>query len=603
MLSKKSLRIISLLIILILFYTVFTSVFSNENSNVAIFIILLSVMILKRDLSRKPLKNIFIISAVNLILAIGAFVSFNLPFLGFFIIFFIVFSITYVVTHNIENLIYYPFILGFLLLLSKPVTIHYLDIRLISMVVGSAFVVGLNILVNRNKFSKSIRHSLVTILKDIGNMVEYRIENKQIDETEIDKNIALIRSQMDTSLKEEHFSKPIYTAILNITTSLEQIEILLIEEEFTKDELLKMKSLVDELTSNIGNIKEIRKTLDKFIKENLGFKPVFLYSLKVISYELGNPSSDKYDVAEVPSRFKLLSVLKEDFSVNSIKFTFALKLAASISVIEFIGFYFNIPNINWVGYTILAILQPCLDNTVRKARLRVRGTVVGIIIFIILDNLFLLKTDIFYFRFAPELIVLICVLGFTYIFTTVHKYDRQMIFITIVSLLVAESSATVDATLIERFVYIIVGCAISLFMNYKVFPKTIEQQNIRLLKRYHNFNKIEIKNIKLALMNKLNFTENTILVLKSNVIQESITQSNSDNKDDRIAELLKMETMINSISSFLINLVQSKSVSKKTEKQAIDYIENSKESDVMYVKLLIELNDLENRTEKLLSKL
>ena len=139
-------------------------------------------------------------------------------------------------------------------------------------------------------------------------------------------------------------------------------------------------------------------------------------------------------------------------------------------------------------------------------------------------------------------------------------------------------------------------------MNYKVFPKTIKQQNIYLLKRYHNFNKIEIKNIKLALLDKLNFTENTILVLKSNIIQESITQNNNENKDNKIAELLKMETMINSISSFLISLVQSDSISKKTKKVAIDYIKNSKESDNMYVKLLKELNSLENKTEKLLNE-
>lgn len=602
MISKKLLKVISLLIILILFYILFTLTFGNENSTVGIFIILLSVMLLKRDLSRKPIKNFLIIISVNLILAIGAFISYYLPFLGFFIIFFIVFSITYIVTHDLENPVYYPFILGLLLLLSKPITIDYLNIRLISLIIGSLFVICLNILVNKNKFSKSIKNSLITILKDIENMVNYRINNKQIDRTEIDKNIALIRTQIDSSLKEEQFSKPIYTAVLNITTSLEQIEILLIEEEFTKEELIKLKSLIDKLTTNIGNIKKIRAILNNFIKENRDFKQVLLYTFKVISYELGNPNNTQYEVVKIPYNFKLLSILKEDFSVNSIKFIFSLKLAISISIIEFIGFYFNIPNINWIEYTILAILQPCLDNTFKKARSRVEGTFIGIIIFIVLDNLFLLKTDIFYFSFAPTLTIFICVLGFTYIFTTIHKYNRQIIFITIISLLIAQSSATVEATLIERFVYIIVGCIISLFMNYKVFPKTIKQQNIYLLKRYHNFNKIEIKNIKLALLDKLNFTENTILVLKSNIIQESITQNNNENKDNKIAELLKMETMINSISSFLISLVQSDSISKKTKKVAIDYIKNSKESDNMYVKLLKELNSLENKTEKLLNE-
>ncbi len=603
MISKKLLKIMSLLIILILFYTLFILTFGNENSVVAIFIILLSVMILKRDLSCKPLKNLLIITIINLILAIGAFISFYLPFLGFFIIFLIVFSITYVVTHNLENPIYYPFILGFLLLLSKPITIDYLDIRLISLVVGSLFVICLNILVNKNKFSKSIKNSLITILKDIGNIVDYKIGNKQIDETEIDKNITLIRAQIDTNLKEEQFSKPIYTAILNITTSLEQIEILLIEENFTKEELIKLKSLITKLTINIENIKKIKEILNNFIKENLNFKPLLLYIIKIISYELGNPNTTQYNVTKIPYRFKLLSILKEDFTVNSIKFTFALKLAISISIIEFIGFYFNIPNISWIEYTILAILQPCLDNTFKKARLRIKGTVMGIIIFVILDNLFLLKTALFYFNFAPTLIILICVLGFAYIFTTIHKYDRQIIFITIVSLLLAESSTTINATLIERLIYIIIGCSISLFMNYKIFPKTIKQQNIHLLQRYHNFNKIEIKNIKLALLNKLNFTENTILVLKSNIIQESITQNNGDNRDNKIAELLKMETIINSISSLLINLVQSKSISKKTKKLAIDYIENSKESNIIYIKLLKELKNLENKTEKLLNEL
>lgn len=603
MLSKKLLKVLTLLIILILFYASFTVAFGNENSIVGVFIILLSIFMLDRDLSRRPFRNLFIVTSINVILAIGALISYHAPILGFFIIFFIVFLVTYIVTHSLENPIYYPMILGFLLLLSKPVTVDDIGLRILSLVVGSVFIVGLNILVNRNKFSKSIRHSLVTILEDIEKMVEYRIQNKKIDETEIDKNLALIRSQIDTSLSEDHFSKPIYTAILNVTASLEQIEILLLEEDFTKKELNKLKELIGKLIKVIDNISLVKSILNEFIKDNPDFKPVFLYSLKVISYELGNPNDDKYDITKIPSRFQLLSVLKEDFSINSIKFTFALKLAISISVVEFIGYYFNIPNINWVGYTILAILQPCLDNTVKKARLRVRGTIVGILVFVIIDNLFLLKTDILYFSFAPTLIVFICVLGFAYVLTSLHRYDVQMIFITVMSLLIAESAATVDATLTERFVYIIVGCVIALLMNYKVLPKTIKQQNIRLLERYHRFNKIEINNIKLALLNKLNFTENTILVLKSNSIQESVAQSNSDNKDDRIAEILKMETLITSISSFLINLVQSNSVSKKTEQSALNYIEKSEYTDVMYVKLLKEINDLESKTEKLLSEL
>lgn len=151
----------SALIGAMLFYMIF---FGRKNIAVGIMIIIAAFMNLNDDLSYKP--GLSFIKVLGLLLTLGIVSYFNSPItlVSCILTFLVVFGTTFSSYHLFRNDVYMPYLLCFFIMSANPVTLENLPLRLMALACGAVFIVGLNIILNRDKhynISKETMDNLV----------------------------------------------------------------------------------------------------------------------------------------------------------------------------------------------------------------------------------------------------------------------------------------------------------------------------------------------------------------------------------------------------------------------------------------------------------
>ena len=149
------------------FVLAFKAVFTADNTLIGVTTITATLMLLQRDFTGDPLKNILKFVGVNLLMGMGSFIAANNMWLAIPINFIVVFTFSYIFTYNLRQPLYFPFGLQYLFLLSSPVGIDKLGIRLIALVVGALIIMGVQLLVNKNKLSTAGNKILIGVCETI----------------------------------------------------------------------------------------------------------------------------------------------------------------------------------------------------------------------------------------------------------------------------------------------------------------------------------------------------------------------------------------------------------------------------------------------------
>lgn len=181
-------------IILILFIFSFSTLFGENNLFIGIAILIQGAMLLSQDLSNKPIKNFVKIAILNIIIGLSGFLTCQFVKLEFFIVFLLIFSIIYFTKDNFEKRAYYPFILEFMFILTKPISLTELNTRLLSLIIGSLFVVGINLCINKKRLKKSqnnIKEEFNKINSKIKDNTNAKNSNKTLPNKENNENTAI----------------------------------------------------------------------------------------------------------------------------------------------------------------------------------------------------------------------------------------------------------------------------------------------------------------------------------------------------------------------------------------------------------------------------
>ena len=147
----------------------------------------------------------------------------------------------------------------------------------------------------------------------------------------------------------------------------------------------------------------------------------------------------------------LLSVTQEAHIKN---FSFALKLAFSLSFAMFLSSHFHIHKHMWFTITVMSLTQIDLDVTFSRMKHRIFYTVIGSAIYIVVFGLIL-----------PDSMIIYITLIMSYIYTFIKRYEIQMIFITISSLIANQIFfASNFQAILSRIILIIFG----IFFTYAI---------------------------------------------------------------------------------------------------------------------------------------
>lgn len=513
-------------ILITLFVSLFSKVFGNENSIVGVCTVIIGLCIVEKDLTQNPLRRFFWILILNIILGIGSYVVMQNAFIGIIINFILIFGIVYNTVDIYKKPLYYPFILSYLfMMLTSPATLQGLPKRLISLSVGSIFVILLQLLFNGKKFEKTLTEKRKLIIEGLVSQIESSVNGKYDEhkEKQLRQDInTLIKCIYDKREKNKILSDN-SKINLNIILSLEKLAIL-VEVIVKHKKIDKYKGLLSVTKQSLERLnkslngKEIVKyeTLDVEYYENDDISKQLIQIFKSIKINVEDLSCSKEKINK-DSDLLIKNIIKK-VNIHSFSFKFSLKLSITLSIGIFLTTIFKLPYGKWLTFTILALIQPYYEKCTKKVKERIVGTAIGVVVFAMLFTIFKDNT-------ARIIIVLLT----SYINMYVKRYDYQMIFITIQGIGGAVTAGAHMGVALDRLVFVMLGVIISIIVNRFIFKYEVEDSMEELYNIYEQC-AFKISNMIEQENKGYNDVYNLLLEIKliENVLIENSIEENLD---------------------------------------------------------------------------
>lgn len=498
--KKNKKEIISLIfsktlifIFVVLLVSLFKSIFKPENSLIGVTTVVLMLVLLQTDLTLNPIKNLLNLIVLNLAFGLSAFLVSQNVLLGLILNFSIMLFIGYYFSYELKKPVNMMVGLHYMLMIVSPISLSQLPLRLLSLVAGAFMIMGVQLLANKNKLTKSRNSMFNKIVDDLLikiDLLKSQSDTKNVD-TSLSLNITNLKSLIFESGKSESHFTECGVNTLNILSCLEKINSILSN--------VKNKSyssqILDDIFTVVNDIKNDKFDINitdleyKYNELNLCSLDIvdietvydFIDVVKTLSVELKiykNTTNNQKNIQNelsIPQEFKELHVQKNLMNLKSPRFAYGIRLGLVVSLTFFIVKFFNIEYGEWAVYTVFALSQPHSEYTIRKSKKRIIGTIMGSIVMAILFNI---VTD-------PGLRTVMLVLA-GYLMSYVSDYRNLVAFVTVSA--VASAAIYVpnpNFIIINRIVFVVIGIAISLLANKFVFSRKLldEENNLNNIQR------------------------------------------------------------------------------------------------------------------------
>ena len=523
------------------FVLTFKAIFGSDNVLIGITTITATLMLMQRDFTGDLLKNTLKFIGINLLMGVGTFIAANNMWLAIPINFAVVFTFSYVFTYNLRQPLYFPFGLQYLFLLSSPVSIDKLGLRLIALFVGALIIMLAQILVNKNKLATAGNKILLGVCESIeGKLKCLKAKSTNYDSTNnVQESLDKFRTMIYDKRESNYYISEEARVKLNMSVALENINSLLYDDNIKSidsktidnlEELVSIaKATLKSKTKNGTNIKpksyDINKLLNYYEEKNVSD----LLSLQIIESMIFLDETttkinqlDKEDSKEITKASEKSEIFSKEAikdilkGKNSPKYCYAMRMAISITIGAFIMNLFKLAEGRWILFTILSLTNPIYEIYKSKVPQRIVATLIGGIIIVILFTIFKGQT-------ARLLIVMAC----GYLQSYVNEYKYRMIFITVCAIGTAAVVGNIEQFTIERILMVILGSIIAIIANKYIFPYKLKNSNEQLRKIYYEaikdmFEEIDTLlkgNARLEIMNNL-FVITSLVESKSRINKE-----------------------------------------------------------------------------------
>lgn len=476
-----------------------------DNLMVGITGLFLLIAIVNKDFSRTPIRAIVKITFLTVFIGIVPFlVNLNI-YSGLIINFVAIFVMIYLVVYTLNKSIYFPFLFGYALLLTTNVTGEALKLRILGLAIVGVIAVIFQIvyakIIKKHKDPNKNLNAIIDILRlNISNfsagIVSENEQEKFRDISTVWSREVLEKRNNSFYLKEKENIE------LDLIASLEQIgsmsrvfsEKVANGEEVYKSLLLDINILLSRLKDFLNSkssiesldieIERLEKTYNKN-NENTEFYEI-LECVKVIDkltdklLALQNKKQNRIKIltlSDWQNEFKFVKkYLIRDFNSSSVRFIFAFRTALLVSVAYFLIRYFDVPMAKWAVFTIISVSQP-YNNTIRsRARGRLIGTIIGVLIYFPLSIIF---------PSVEARVVIITIAMYLMISFKKYSYSTTMLTVLFLGVVTLKVSNTVFYVQ-ERILYITIGIIVVLIGNKIIFPYSLEKETKILIRKYYD---------------------------------------------------------------------------------------------------------------------
>ncbi|MEA4923504.1 MAG: FUSC family protein [Eubacteriaceae bacterium] len=516
-------------------------VFGPDNVVAAIGMIIQALFFLSSDLTMEPVKNFFKILAADLLLGFCAAAVHLDPWLGLAVNLILIFGVIFIFMKDLSTPMYFPFMLTYLFMMATaPIGISELPPRLALLAFGAFMTIVLQLILNIGK-SKNKTNTDFCALAD---MLIEKAETTGKEKPDVSKKIREVARIINDRKKSSFFMSKASLDKISIVTCIERMDLILDEIPAPDGFCEIMKSFKEYI--NDDSIDYPEKT-DLFIAgyENRAEEQYQLYELLEVMDVLKRSACNlkekrKNKVRGVikkgkkPKEYRMWHIFKENFTPDSIRFSFAFRAAVGISAAWFVTDFFDMQHGRWIMFSMFAIIQPYASEARSKMLSRIRGTAIGFAAYLVLFNVF---------HTALAYSIIFMVVG--YVFSYIKDYGNQTIFVTITSMGMASMAAGSAADVVwARPLFVVIGGCAALLLNRFCFHCTVAGTTAQLQHRYFD--------VAVALFRELfgkdgkDIDENHVanILLASNLIEDKIQLNNTTLEDPKIDEFIKYDRML-----------------------------------------------------------
>ena len=551
--------------------------FGVSNAIVGFIVVNAATMLFHKDLTANPVKNIFKFFFIYMFIGIFTFLAAWNIYLGFFINFFFIFFMVFTLFYDFKTTILPPFLLAYLILLKDPVTIKELPIRLLGLAIGALFLVITQLIINSNRSRKDLRANLIGLVKEISIKVDALLSNKDVryDYVNIEKYIDNIVNIINERKDNFFYLGNIDSIRLNFSLYVERLNYSMDElhhpihdktyREFLSNLLVVINNIAKFIeTENaayklIDEIDEFTQKYETILSSNYSAYEI-IQNMSMLRFSLSNFANEtenrKFKITNyipIPKTVTLKNIFSVNFNFNSLKFTYAFRLSFLISASYFIVKLLNIPFGYWITITLFAVVQPYAENSRQRFLLRFRGTIVGILIFMIIT------------LFIPYLPIRVTIYLFLYyIYLFFKGYDSKIACITpiVLGVFVLLGDNAYETTL-YRFIYMAIGILIGYLGTKYLFPYNTVDSLKNFTRAYLNLSTETIdyafkyrvdKDLLLELNNRL---------LKGKLFEDKMLLNNSNNNISYIKDFTYNQRILMNHIYFLFYSLYKNPIDKK----------------------------------------
>lgn len=518
--------------------------FGVKNIMIAFPIALTSTVMGRQNFQVRTFSKAIKIIIIDLIIVLTAYLSSINIWIGIPINLVAIFLIMYTIVSPYDLTFYKPFIMLYVFTQYAQVSLAELPLRILSVIFGVLVVVGasfVNRVNERSILGKSVQEAFTLINNQLEKILigefDHVIEDKC---SKIMRDIAYKvyitrhRKYLTTNLGKVQFKIFITVEYLNLYMIhiYNQVKDSIISKEY----IGYLKEIIEniiELCKDNVDIQALQENVEIFIKNQSMDKDYHfeisiilknvIESIKELSL-IGKRGSNKvYKDWARADIDKTRVTFKEYFKPNTIRFKFAIRMAITLTIAlsigEFLGFY----KIIWAVITIMSIMQPYYEDTIKKARDRIMGNIFGILFTGILINVVNSR--------AITLIILVVSLYLIYAF---KEYYKISLFAAISSICIASLTENINLLIFYRIIYVLIGVVIVAIANRFIFPYRLKDGVEQLIEKIARLNKKIIEDSMEFLQRNKQIYEIRDLVIHSTLLCQKLYMRNLQYHDEEI---------------------------------------------------------------------
>lgn len=376
-------------IFIMIYISVFQSIFGPENSIVGVIFAVLMSASLARDLTATPVRHLITQALVLVWMALAAYWVGVLPIaLAAVINFITLLGILYAFTYEYSNHMYFPYILSYLFLIFiTPVQESRLPVRLAAMLTGAVSIILYQWFMGRKRIVVTARDVLSSMIDRITDSISGRLSGNAAP-----ADLAAMRHLL-CSLSQivyERRKKILCVSdagfyMLDAGRGLEHV--LLLVNELPETLTPRDHSLLQDISSRLGVFRSflhgetaklpVPENREPAVVEDESVNGQLLYILDYIQDRLVHMTDPQNRRQYRPTALSLRVRLQAALDLSPVRAIYALRTALILTAATSLVQAFSLSHGRWLLFTLASVSLPYADDVPLKIRKRVLATLAG----------------------------------------------------------------------------------------------------------------------------------------------------------------------------------------------------------------------------------